>query len=145
MAVHTLERPGTRSNGAARGLGARLGRSIVVLFAVLGLLGSAYVVGAAVNDIGSFDRTRGGYEPPYTGFTGTPIQRDEIALEGELVVMRGRVIDSEMSCTTGAWSFNLLGFSIPYRTVSERALVVHQPQVFCRENGFDTGVWDLGY
>lgn len=143
MAVSTLERSAARTT-ASRPIGARIGRSLIIFLACIGLIGSLYIIGAALNDIGGFDRTRGGYEPPYTGYTGTPIQRDEIALEGELVVMRGRVIDSEMSCTTGAWSFNLLGFSIPYRTVSERALVVHQPQAFCRENGFDTAGWDLG-
>ena len=43
-------------------------KTIVFVFAGLGLaLTLLIIIGAAI-DIASFDRTRGGYEPPYTGY-----------------------------------------------------------------------------
>jgi hypothetical protein len=65
-------------------------------------------------------------------------------MENGVIVIRGRVLDSEISCHTGLWVFDVVGFDIPYRMVSERALVVHRPQELCRAAGFDTAQWDGG-
>jgi hypothetical protein len=124
--------------------GQRLLTGLTRLFALIGLALVVAIVGVGVNDILSTDRTRGGYEPPYTGYTGTPIQADEVALVGETIVIRGNVVDSEISCRTGMWVFDVLGIDIPYRLVSPRALAVHRPQDFCRADGFDTSAWDQG-
>jgi hypothetical protein len=120
------------------------GRSIVRLFAGIGLLLLAYLIGAAFVDISTTDQTRGGYEPPYTGYTGTPISAEQVALEGDTLVIRGRVLDSEISCRTGMWTFDIVGLDIPYRPVSARALTIHRPQDTCRAAGFDTSSWDSG-
>jgi hypothetical protein len=145
MAVNTLERAAVHTATTQGRTAQRIGRGLISFFAGLGLLLSGYIVIADIVDVFSTDQTRGGYEAPYTDFTGTPIQIEQVALEYDQLIIRGRVIDSEISCRTGMWNFNLLGLTIPYRTVSERALVVHQPQAFCRAAGFDTASWDMGY
>ncbi|MDN3523556.1 hypothetical protein [Halomonas ramblicola] len=43
----------------------------VLTLKVLALFGALML--GVIADIRSFDETRGGYEPPYTGFTGEPI------------------------------------------------------------------------
>ena len=64
-------------------------KTIVFVFAALGLaLTLLIIIGAAI-DITSFDRTRGGYEPPYTGYTGQPIDWDESDVTKTGVVRRG--------------------------------------------------------
>ncbi len=110
----------------------RVLRGVVYLFALVGAVLTLYLGSALALDAGNLDRTRGGYEPPYTGYTGEPLRFDEVALTAEGGVMRGRVLDSLIDCRTGGWRFDILGFVIDYRGVSERALVVHQPQVLCR-------------
>jgi hypothetical protein len=144
MASQMLDRPTIHIATPRIGLVARLRRSLLISLAVVGIVFLSYLIGAAAIDITSTDQTRGGYEPPYTEFTGTPIQADQVALEGDQLIIRGRVLDSEISCRTGMWVFDIVGFDIPYRTVSERALVVHRPQEFCRAAGFDTTQWDGG-
>lgn len=103
------------------------------------------LLGALVVDAGNLDRTRGGYEPPYTGYTGEPQRVEEVAFTPQGGVVRGRVLDSLVNCETGVWRFEVLGLGFDYRGVSERALVVHRPQVLCRQHGFDTVAWDQGY
>ena len=117
-------------------------RTLTRLFALVGVFFTAYLGTALALDLGNLDRTRGGYEPPYTGYTGEPLRFEEVAVTAEGGVVRGRVLDSLVNCTTGVWRFEALGFGFDYRRVSERALVVHQPQVLCREHGFDTSAWD---
>jgi hypothetical protein len=104
-----------------------------------------YLGVALALDARNLDRTRGGYEPPYTGFTGEPLRFEEVAVAAEGGVVRGRVLDSLIHCETGVWRFEVLGFGFDYRGVSERALVVHKPQEICRRHGFDTSAWDQGY
>lgn len=106
---------------------------------------SVYLAVALVLDARNLDRTRGGYEPPYTGYTGEPLRAEEVAFTPQGGVVRGRVLDSLVNCKTGAWRFEVLGWGFDYRGVSERALVVHRPQVLCRDHGFDTAAWDEGY
>lgn len=123
----------------------RVLRGGVYLFAFVGAVLTLYLGSALALDARNLDRTRGGYEPPYTGYTGEPLRFDEVALTADGGVVRGRVLDSLIDCRTGGWRFDILGFLIDYRGVSERALVVHKPQVLCRQHGFDTSVWDKGY
>lgn len=104
-----------------------------------------YIIGALVVDASNLDRTRGGYEPPYIGYTGEPLRAEEVAFTTQGGVVRGRVLDSLVNCETGVGRFEVLGLGFDYRGVSERALVVHRPQVLCREHGFNTSAWDEGY
>lgn len=120
-------------------------RTAVRLFTLASAAAFLYVAWALAVDVANLDRTRGGYEPPYAGYTGEPLRFEEVAITADGGVVRGRVLDSLLDCRTGGWRFDLLGVVIPYRGVSERALVVHQPQVLCRRNGFDTAAWDGGY
>lgn len=65
-----------RANGGILEKRGRLtrGRSLAVgALAVVGLVLAALLVGGVIADGLSFDRTSGGYEPPYTGYTGEPI------------------------------------------------------------------------
>jgi hypothetical protein len=118
---------------------------IIRLFAAIGLSLIVYLGIALATDIGNLDRTRGGYEAPFVDFTGEPLRFEDVVHTAEGGLIRGRVLDSLVSCETGAWRFELFGFGFEYRGVSERALVVHRPQVLCRERGFDTTAWDMGY
>lgn len=145
MALNTLDRPTVGQEAPPVARRKRLPGIRGVLLALIGLALPAYLIGAAALDIAGTDQTRGGYEAPYTDFTGTPIQADQVALQDDTLVIRGRVLDSEISCRTGMWVFDIVGFDIPYRTVSERALVIHRPQEVCRAAGFDTTSWDAGY
>lgn len=120
-------------------------RVVVRLFALVGAVLAVYVGVALALDVGNLDRTRGGYEPPYTGFTGEPLRFEEVAVTTEGGVVRGRVLDSLVDCETGVWRFETLGLGFDYRGVSERALVVHKPQEICRRHGFDTSAWDRGH
>ena len=104
---------------------------ISALAVVLVLLVSSVAV-----DFMSFDRTKGGYEPPNTGYTGEPVNWNE----GRVTVIGfyrdGYVVDTIFDCTSGEISFNLIGIDIPFRKVSERGIVVHKPREVCTERGF---------
>lgn len=118
---------------------------IIRIFATIGVLFTVYLGSALTIDIGNLDRTRGGYEAPFNHFTGEPLRFEDVVHTAEGGLIRGRVLDSLVSCETGAWRFELFGFGFEYRGVSERALAIHRPQVLCRERGFDTTAWDMGY
>lgn len=103
----------------------------------IGLVATAALAAGIVADIRGFDQTRGGYAAPYTGFTGTPIDWSEVATTDTGMRRDGYVIDVTVDCTSGMMHFDLFGLAIPFRTFSERALVVHQPLEACIERGFD--------
>lgn len=108
-------------------------------FAVLGVVLTIGIVGGFVIDVLSFDGTSGGYEPPYTEYSGQPIDWDAetfTTLTG--MVKPGYVVDFYLDCTSGMISLELFNLvTIEYREVSDRAIAVHQPQDACRERGFD--------
>ena len=111
-------------------------KTIVFVFAALGLaLTLLIIIGAAI-DIASFDRTRGGYEPPYTGYTGQPIDWDEGDVTKTGVVRRGYVLHTLFNCTSGMISVEIFGQRIPFRKVSERGIIVHKPREACAEREF---------
>jgi hypothetical protein len=109
-----------------------LGQGLAAVGAVLLAL---LVVGVAL-DVAAFDRTRGGYEPPYTGYTGTPIDWDSLDLTATGMARRGRVINVLVDCTSGMMHLEIYGVRVPFRTFSERAMVVHQPREACERRGF---------
>lgn len=113
---------------------ARWGRDVL---AVVGALALVVTVVATVLDLRGFDRTRGGYDPPYEGWTGTPIDWSAGAVTSTGFLAPGRVVSTELDCTDGMLSFSVLGASVDYRVVSERAIVVHRPREACQEAGFE--------
>lgn len=114
---------------------------VIVLygFAVLGLVLSLAVVTGLVLDIASFDRTSGGYEPPYTDYTGEPIDWDnETYVTNTGMVGTGYVLDIHVDCTNGMISFEVLSVAtVNYRELSDRAIAVHGPREACQERGFE--------
>lgn len=107
----------------------------VTLVAVIVLVAAVAVF---VRDIARIDQTSGGYEAPYTGVTGEPI--DWLALEVTSTGFRdtgGIALNSSLDCTTGQIRFHVGPFTFDYRKLSERAIVVHRPQDACREIGFE--------
>ena len=101
--------------------------TVVVLFIIVGL----------VIDFRNFDQTSGGYEPPYEGWTGTPVDWDAMAKTPEGFRNRGLVVDTCVNCTTGMISFRLLHLlPVNWQVFSGRALVIHKPREACQRHGF---------
>lgn len=129
----------TRADGvAARRVGwlARARSIVVRAFAALGFVLAALLVGGLVADSLSFDRTSGGYEPPYTGYTGEPIDWETTHVTEEGFFKDGYVLDLYVNCTTGMVSFEVYGQRRDWRELSGRALVVHKPAEACEKEGF---------
>ena len=113
-----------------------LRRVVVAIFAVVGVIASVvFGVGLAL-DIASFDPTRGGYEPPYTDFTGTPIDFGQLDQTATGMAYRGYVVNILIDCRTGMITFELFKRQIPWRVFSPRAIAVHQPRQACEARGF---------
>lgn len=104
--------------------------------ATLGLALTLYITAAAVADFSVFDQTSGGYEPPYTGWTGTPIDWSIVDISPTGFARRGRVLDVLVDCTSGTITMDLLGLHIPFRGFSDRALIIHKPREACTAAGF---------
>jgi hypothetical protein len=112
---------------------AGLTRGLAAFGAVALLLG---IVGVAL-DIRAIDETRGGYAPPYTGYTGEPFDWSRADRSAHGLVVRGRVVNLLADCTSGMMHFEVYGVTIPWRPFSPRARVVHRPAEACRTQGFD--------
>lgn len=104
-------------------------------FALLGLLLPALLLAGLVADLLAFDRTRGGYEPPYEDVVGPPI--DWAALDRTAVgfLRRGYVVDVLLDCRSGRIDLEAFGLAVPFRELSPRALAVHRPREACIEQG----------
>ncbi|WP_322409999.1 hypothetical protein [Microbacterium invictum] len=114
----------------------RVGRAFVSGFAVIGVVATGAVITGGIIDFTNFDRTSGGYEAPYTGWTGTPIDWTAGGVTEEGFRNDGLVIDTLLDCTSGMISFDVYGIEIPFRVVSERAVAVHRPVEACEAEGF---------
>jgi hypothetical protein len=116
---------------------------IVVIygFAVLGVIFSVAIIAGLALDIASIDGTSGGYEPPYSDFTGEPIDWDTETYTSQTgMVSTGYVLDVHTDCTSGMISFEVLGVAtVDYRELSDRAIAIHQPREACQERGFSPG------
>lgn len=117
----------------------KVGRAVVYALAVWGFALSLLLVVGFVADIRATDRTSGGYEPPYTGYTGEPIDWEAQDQTNEGLLLRGYVFDWRVDCGTGMISIDMFGGSFDYRELSERAIVVHKPGEACEARGFETG------
>lgn len=131
------------ANRPTQGIAARLRNGVIGVFAVLGILFTLWFAVGTVEAIQVADETEGGYEYPYQGWTGKPIAFSTWYGTPTGMYSIGRVGGASLNCTTGTLTFNILGtFNIDFRPFSDRAKVVHQPQVECRKRGFDTSAWD---
>ncbi|NND00201.1 MAG: hypothetical protein HKN85_08465 [Gammaproteobacteria bacterium] len=100
----------------------------VKLFALAGLALVVVLLIGIFLDIKDFDKTKGGYEPPYIGVTGEPVDWDSMDLTSTGLVKRGHVINVLVDGTTGMISFEIFKRKIDWRIFSDRALVVHKPR-----------------
>ena len=108
----------------------------ILSLSVIGLLCVLlFVVGLAL-DVGGFDNTEGGYEPPYQGWTGTPTDWNASDTTPTGMARRGYIANLLVDCTSGMISFEVYGQTIAFRTFSARALAVHQPREACIQRGF---------
>lgn len=116
--------------------GRAIRRTTLAASGAFGILVAGFLALAAI-DILAFDRTSGGTAPHYEDFSGTPLNFDAMTLTETGFVKDGRVLDAHLNCTTGMISFKpLIGPKFDYRTVSERAIHVHQPREACKRQGF---------
>jgi hypothetical protein len=90
-----------------------------------------------VADYRNFDRTSGGYEAPYTGYQGEPIDWSQAYITSEGMVRTGYVLNTYVDCSSGMVSFEIYGQRFNWRELSPRALAAHQPAAACAERGFD--------
>lgn len=123
--------------GVRRSWRARTVSRLTRFFAALGIVFTVWLVGGFVSDFSKFDETRGGYEPPYVGWTGTPIDWSSVDVTPQGFARRGVVLDVLVDCTTGMIDMNILGLTIPFRKFSDRALAIHKPREACVRAGFD--------
>ncbi|MGU9951449.1 MAG: hypothetical protein ACNYPH_03945 [Gammaproteobacteria bacterium WSBS_2016_MAG_OTU1] len=107
-----------------------------VIFATIGVLFIVLFISGFVADFKSFDRTSGGYEPPYENYTGEPINWNDGDTSTAGFVRRGSVLNTLLNCTSGMISFQIYGNEIEFRKVSERAIKVHKPREACIAKGF---------
>lgn len=125
--------PGRRP---ARRMARAVGRGAVRALAVVGIVSVVGLAVGVVSDYRSFDQTRGGYEAPYEGWTGTPIDWDTADVTTDGFRNPGVVVDFTLDCTNGMIGLSAFGADVDFRVVSERALAVHQPREGCADHGF---------
>lgn len=89
-------------------------------------------------DINDFDQTQGGYEPPYEGVTGKPVDWFAMDRTPTGLAKRGRVVNVLVDGRTGMISFQLLGLEVDFQTFLDRALVVHRPREAFIAMGFES-------
>lgn len=131
MTVTTPRSDRARPSASHRAL--RVTRAVL---ATIGTLSLGALALGIVRDASNFDRTRGGYEAPYTDFTGTPIDFGAGYRTARGIYSPGVVIATHLNCTTGMVSFRVFGQEWNWRKVSERAIVVHRPREACQARGF---------
>ncbi len=107
---------------------------------VMAALGAVVIVALGVGiaiDVSNFDRTSGGYEAPYEGWTGTPTDWTAGSVTQEGFRNPGIVLDTLFHCTTGMISVDVFGWEVDFRVVSERGVAVHKPIESCIDAGFE--------
>ena len=114
------------------------------LFSTVGILAVLMIALGMFVDVRNFDRTKGGYEYPFEGWSGQTINFTDMYQTNEGLFTRGYVIDLYFNCKTGFITWKILGLlSGEFRKMSERAIVVHKPQDECKARGFDPNSWAI--
>lgn len=106
------------------------------LLALKGLIFVFILTTGIYLDFKNFDQTKGGYDAPYKGVTGNPVNWDSLDQTPTGFVKRGYVINILINATTGMISFEIFKQRFDWRVFSERALVVHKPREAFIEKGF---------
>ena len=102
------------------------------------------IVLGIVADVRSIDRTTGGYEYPFEGWSGETINFSAMFLTKEGLYKNGYVVDQFYNCNTGLITWEIFGLiKGEFRKFSERAIVVHKPQDECKARGFDPSSWAI--
>lgn len=110
---------------------------VIKTFAVIGVILTLGLLWGLVLDIRDFDRTRGGYEPPYEGVTGEPIDWASLDLTRSGLVKRGYIVNTHVNGTTGMISFEIFKQMIDFRPLSDRAIHVHKAREAFIKRGFN--------
>jgi len=114
-------------------------QSTLSLIGVLTIL--ALVLGLFM-DVNSADNTQGGYEYPFEGWSGTPIDFSAMYQTKEGLFKKGYVVDQLFNCNAGLITWEVFGvIKGEFRLFSERAIVVHKPQDECKVRGFNPNSW----
>ncbi|WP_424946321.1 hypothetical protein [Candidatus Spongiihabitans sp.] len=111
-------------------------KTFINIFAIIGIALVALISIGLYLDIKEMDRTEGGYEAPFVGETGEPIDWDSMDLSSTGLVRRGYVVDFLVNGTTGMISLEMFGIKFEARKLSERAIVVHKPREAFIRRGF---------
>ena len=112
------------------------------IFSATGIVAILALVIGLVADIRSADSTKGGYEYPFTGWSGKTIDFSAMYQTKDGLYKSGYVIDQFFDCNTGMISWKILGvIKGEFRKFSERALVVHKPQDECKARGYNPDSW----
>ena len=114
------------------------------IFAVVGVFATFALVVGLVADVRSVDNTKGGYDYPFAGWSGTTIDFAAMHQTSDGLYQSGYVVDAFFNCKTGMISWEILGLiKGDFRQFSERAIVVHKPQDECRVRGFNPDAWAI--
>ena len=107
-------------------------------FSLIGTLTILALVLGLFLDVKSADNTQGGYEHPFEGWSGTPIDFSVMSQTKEGLFKKGYVVDQLFNCNTGLITWEVFGvIKGEFRLFSERAIVVHKPQDECKARGFN--------
>jgi hypothetical protein len=117
---------------------------IKTILSAVGVIAIFALILGVVADVRSADRTKGGYDYPFTDWTGTTIDFSAMYQTPDGLLASGYVVDQFFNCKTGMISWEILGvIEGEFRTFSERAIVVHKPQDECRARGFNPDSWAI--
>jgi len=111
-------------------------KALTMFFTITGIITIVYTIIGLVIDISSFDQTKGGYNYPYEGWTGKPVDWDSMDITKTGLVKRGYVMDVHVNGTSGMISFSAFGVKRNWQKFSDRALKVHQPKEALIRKGF---------
>ena len=112
-------------------------RYSINVLAGIGFVFTTMLVVGLILDFRDVDRTEGGYDPPYTDFTGPTVDWDSMDLTKTGLVKRGYVVNLHINGTTGMLSIEIYRQVFDFRPFSDRALAVHKPREALRERGFE--------
>ena len=85
--------------------------TLKIFFTIIGILYTLYFFVGLTTDIITFDQTKGGYEAPYQGWSGTPVQWDTFDQTQTGLVKRGFIIDVYIHGTTGMMTFGTVSYT----------------------------------
>jgi hypothetical protein len=68
-------------------------RYLIYIFSGIGFSFTIALVVGLILDFRGFDRTKGGYDPPYADFTGSPVDWDKMDITETGLVKRGYVVN----------------------------------------------------